>query len=60
MSSELLKGKTAIVTGGGTLFGTAVAKTHIADGAKVMIVEINSEIYFPDLLGQVLSILAWE
>ncbi|MEI7697259.1 MAG: SDR family oxidoreductase [Actinomycetes bacterium] len=43
MSSELLKGKTAIVTGGGTLFGTAVAKTLIADGAKVMIVEINSE-----------------
>jgi NAD(P)-dependent dehydrogenase (short-subunit alcohol dehydrogenase family) len=43
MSSDSLKGKVAIVTGGGTLFGAAVAKTLINDGAKVMIVEINSE-----------------
>ena len=38
MSSDSLKGKVAIVTGGGTLFGAAVAKTLINDGAKVMIV----------------------
>ena len=43
MSSDLLAGKTAIVTGGGTLFGAVVAKTLIADGAKVLIVEINQE-----------------
>jgi len=43
MSSSLLAGKTAIVTGGGTLFGEAVAKVLIADGAKVLIVEINAE-----------------
>ena len=43
MSSDLLAGKTAIVTGGGTLFGAIVAKTLIADGAKVLIVEINQE-----------------
>ena len=43
MGSELLAGKTAIVTGGGTLFGEAVAKTLISDGAKVLIVEINQE-----------------
>ncbi len=43
MSSQLLSGKAAIVTGGGTLFGEAVAKTLIADGAKVLIVEINKE-----------------
>ena len=43
MSSESLKGKVAIVTGGGTLFGAAVAKTLINDGAKVLIVEINAE-----------------
>ena len=42
-SSGSLSGKVAIVTGGGTLFGAAVAKTLIADGAKVMIVEINAE-----------------
>ncbi len=43
MSSGLLAGKAAIVTGGGTLFGEAVAKVLIADGAKVLIVEINAE-----------------
>lgn len=43
MSSELLKSKIAIVTGGGTLFGAAVAKTLATDGAKVIIVEINAE-----------------
>ena len=43
MSSDLLQGKTAILTGGGTLFGIAVAKTLIADGAKVLIVEIDPE-----------------
>ncbi len=43
MSSDSLKGKVAIVTGGGTLFGAAVAQTLINDGAKVMIVEINAE-----------------
>jgi NAD(P)-dependent dehydrogenase (short-subunit alcohol dehydrogenase family) len=43
MSTGLLAGKSAIVTGGGTLFGEAVAKVLIADGAKVLIVEINEE-----------------
>ncbi|MEI7944561.1 MAG: SDR family oxidoreductase [Actinobacteria bacterium] len=38
-----LSGKTAIVTGGGTLFGEAVARTLVADGAKVLIIEINEE-----------------
>ncbi|NBO09373.1 MAG: SDR family NAD(P)-dependent oxidoreductase, partial [Actinobacteria bacterium] len=38
-----LSGKTAIVTGGGTLFGEAVARTLVADGATVLIVEINEE-----------------
>lgn len=41
MSSGLLHGKSAIVTGGGTLFGEAVAKVLINDGASVLIVEIN-------------------
>ncbi|MCL2492998.1 MAG: SDR family oxidoreductase [Clostridiales bacterium] len=35
--SELLKGKTAIVTGGGTGIGTAVATRFAAEGAKVLI-----------------------
>ncbi len=43
MSAEQLEGKVAIVTGGGTLFGASVAKTLVADGAKVVIVEINQE-----------------
>jgi NAD(P)-dependent dehydrogenase (short-subunit alcohol dehydrogenase family) len=43
MSAQLLSGKVTIVTGGGTLFGEAVAKTLIDDGAKVLIVEINQE-----------------
>jgi len=45
MSSQAhaLSGKTAIVTGGGTLFGEAVARTLVADGATVLIVEINEE-----------------
>ena len=43
MISGLLSGKSAIVTGGGTLFGEAVAKVMIADGAQVLIVEINEE-----------------
>ena len=43
MSDQPLSGKGAIITGGGTLFGEAVAKTLIADGAKVLIVEINQE-----------------
>jgi len=43
MSSSLLAGKSAIVTGGGTLFGQAVAQVLINDGAQVLIVELNEE-----------------
>ncbi|MBU6242621.1 MAG: SDR family oxidoreductase [Acidobacteria bacterium] len=43
MSREPLAGKVAIVTGGGTLFGEAVVKTLVSDGAKVVSVDINQE-----------------
>lgn len=38
-----LAGKVAVITGGATLFGEAVAKTLIKHGARVMIVDIDSE-----------------
>ena len=38
-----LTGKVALITGGATLFGEAVAKTLIKHGARVMLVDIDSE-----------------
>ena len=38
-----LSGKVAVVTGGATLFGEAVAKTLIKHGARVMVVDIDAE-----------------
>ena len=37
-----LDGKTAIVTGGGSGFGTGIARKFIAEGAQVVIADINS------------------
>lgn len=36
-----LQGKTAIVTGGGSGFGAGIARRFAAEGAKVMVVDIN-------------------
>lgn len=38
-----LAGKVALVTGGATLFGEAVAKTLVKHGARVMVIDIDSE-----------------
>lgn len=45
-----LKGKTAIVTGAASGFGLGIARKFVAEGAKVMMVDIN-----PDLLEGVAS-----
>jgi len=37
-----LEGKTAIVTGGASGFGAGIAKKFIAEGARVMVADINS------------------
>ena len=38
-----LKGKTAIVTGGGSGFGTGIARKFAAEGARVIVADINAE-----------------
>ncbi|WP_172299524.1 glucose 1-dehydrogenase [Pseudoruegeria sp. HB172150] len=38
-----LDGKTAIVTGGGSGFGAGIARKFAAEGAKVMVADINTE-----------------
>lgn len=38
-----LEGKTAIVTGGGSGFGAGIARKFVAEGARVMIADINRE-----------------
>lgn len=38
-----LQGKTAIVTGGGSGFGAGIVRKFIAEGARVMAADINSE-----------------
>ena len=38
-----LKGKTAIVTGGGSGFGAGIARKFAAEGARVMVADINLE-----------------
>ncbi len=43
-----LEGKTAVVTGAGSGFGAGIARKFAAEGAKVMLVDIN-----PDTLGAV-------
>ena len=39
----VLKGKTAIVTGGGSGFGAGIVKRFAAEGARVMVADINGE-----------------
>jgi 3-oxoacyl-[acyl-carrier protein] reductase len=38
-----LKGKTAIVTGGASGFGAGIAKKFIAEGARVLVADINAD-----------------
>ncbi len=38
-----LSGKTAIVTGGGFGFGAGIVRKFVAEGARVMIADINGE-----------------
>ncbi len=38
-----LEGKTAIVTGGGSGFGAGIARRFVAEGARVMVADINGE-----------------
>ena len=38
-----LEGKTAIVTGGGSGFGAGIARKFAAEGARVMVADINAE-----------------
>ncbi|WP_127901793.1 glucose 1-dehydrogenase [Solirhodobacter olei] len=38
-----LEGKTAIVTGGGSGFGAGIARAFAAEGARVMVADINAE-----------------
>lgn len=38
-----LLGKTAIVTGGGSGFGTGIVQKFLAEGAKVMVADVNRE-----------------
>lgn len=38
-----LKGKTAIVTGGASGFGAAIVRSYAADGAQVLVLDVNGE-----------------
>ena len=38
-----LQGKTAIVTGGASGFGAGIVRKFVAEGAKVMIADINGD-----------------
>lgn len=46
-----LAGKTAIVTGGGSGFGAGIVKKFIAEGARVMVADINEQAAF-EIAGQ--------
>ena len=43
MPHELLKGRTALITGAGQGLGLAVAREYAAEGAAVALVEFNPE-----------------
>ena len=38
-----LNGKTAIVTGGGSGFGAGIARKFAAEGARVLVADINAD-----------------
>ena len=46
--SGRLHGKVAIVTGAASVFGRAIAETFAAEGAKVVVADLNSEVRVPE------------
>ena len=55
-----LEGRTALVTGGGSGFGAGIARAFRAEGAEVMLADVNAEAAeaMATYLGQPASVAA--